>query len=397
MVPLRRHGQLSSRPAPLPAESPGRNPRRWVGPFGRWWLILFGLVCLSACGPREPIRIGFIGGLSGRVADLGEDGLRGARFAVEQTNAAGGIDGRKVHLEVRDDAQDAANAAREFAALAATGVDAVIGPLTSSMAVALVPASEKAGIVMVSPTVTARRFFGIDDKFFVVATSTEVDARRSAEFHFARGTRRVGALFDLANAAYTKDWLLAFGERFKVLGGVVVGEVPFTSGEDLGYRHAVRTLKESSPDALLLVANAVDTVRLLHLARDEDLRGPVIGVTWAATERLVELGGRIVEGLTVTQFFDREDRSERYAAFRTAFVARFGSAPGFASVAAYDATRALIQALARRKPDQSVKDALLSSGPYEGVQQTWNFNRFGDAQMASIVTEVRGGRFIVIQ
>ena len=64
-------------------------------------LLVLGLV--SGCGPREPVRVGFLGGLSGRVADLGEAGRNGAQIAVEEVNRAGGIDGRQIQLIVRDD------------------------------------------------------------------------------------------------------------------------------------------------------------------------------------------------------------------------------------------------------------------------------------------------------
>jgi branched-chain amino acid transport system substrate-binding protein len=45
---------------------------------------------LGGCGPTEPIRLGFLGGLSGRVADLGGAGRDGVQLAIEQANAGGG-------------------------------------------------------------------------------------------------------------------------------------------------------------------------------------------------------------------------------------------------------------------------------------------------------------------
>ena len=66
---------------------------------------LFALLILTACSPREPLRVGFLAGLSGNVADLGEAGRNGAQIAVEEVNRAGGIHGRPVELIVRDDAQ----------------------------------------------------------------------------------------------------------------------------------------------------------------------------------------------------------------------------------------------------------------------------------------------------
>jgi|GEM_PF-6092796 len=70
-------------------------------------MLLVGLLTVS-CAPDEPIKLGFVGGLSGRVADLGISGRDGATLAIEQKNAAGGIRGRKIKLIAVDDKQDPA-------------------------------------------------------------------------------------------------------------------------------------------------------------------------------------------------------------------------------------------------------------------------------------------------
>ena len=81
--------------------------RRWIICCMVWAGFMVG------CGEEPPIKIGFLGGVSGRVADLGIAGRDATMFAVEEVNQAGGINGRKVELLVRDDQQnaDAAKAA----------------------------------------------------------------------------------------------------------------------------------------------------------------------------------------------------------------------------------------------------------------------------------------------
>ena len=64
-----------------------------------FWTILF------SCKPSEPIRIGFVAGTSGRVADMGIAGRDAAQLAVDQRNNAGGILGRKVQLIIKNDEQ----------------------------------------------------------------------------------------------------------------------------------------------------------------------------------------------------------------------------------------------------------------------------------------------------
>ena len=67
----------------------------------RLLILLVSASILGGCAPPEPYRIGFLGGISGRYADLGIGGRNGAALAIEMRNAAGGINGRRSSLSSR--------------------------------------------------------------------------------------------------------------------------------------------------------------------------------------------------------------------------------------------------------------------------------------------------------
>jgi len=350
----------------------------------------------TGCAPPEPVKIGFLANLTGRNADLGTAGRNGALLAVEQANAAADSSGKKFEMIIRDDQNQPNIAASAVDQLKAQGVVAIVGPMLSAMAVAAVPAADKAGLPMVSPTVTSTQFTGKNDLFFKVASSTREHTRLGvAELH-KRGLRRIAIAQDVSNRAYTEDWLRDFSEGFETLGGQVVAVEKFTSGQTQDYALLVSKLGKVKPDGLLFISNAIDTVRLLQLARKQGLKQPAAGATWSATEHLIELGGRTVEGFLVSQYFNRDDASPGYQAFFDAYQKRFSQPPGFASVAAYDAMQAMLQALRRQADGQSLKQALLASGPYQGAQLLWSFDQFGDAQRRAYLSEVRGGRFVML-
>ena len=79
---------------------------------------------LFGCGQQEPLKIGFIGGLSDRNSDNGQSGFNGATLAVEQFNRSGGVDGRLVELIARDDAQTPKTAEKAAKELVDTRVNA---------------------------------------------------------------------------------------------------------------------------------------------------------------------------------------------------------------------------------------------------------------------------------
>ena len=104
-------------------------------------LILFLIITgFMGCDQKEaPIKVGFVGPLSGRLSVLGVAGRNGATLAVEETNGMGGVNGRPVELIVRNDEQDEKKALKADKDLLNENVVAIIGHMTSTMSLAALP------------------------------------------------------------------------------------------------------------------------------------------------------------------------------------------------------------------------------------------------------------------
>jgi branched-chain amino acid transport system substrate-binding protein len=359
--------------------------------------LLLVLVLLSGCGPREPLRIGFIGGLSGRVADLGEAGRNGVQIAIEEINRAGGVKGRQIELLVRDDAQSPEKAIAAVNELIAARVEAIIGPMTSAMAEVVLPLAQRAGVVLVSPTVTAHNFFGIDDVLFLIMSSTRVEAESSAEYHFTQSTvRHVVAIHDTRNRAYTESWLRDFTVGFQARGGNVV-PIAFESGPDVDCGAIVRTALAQRPDAILLITGAFDAARFAQQIRESDAGILLLAAQWASTERLIEFGGKAVDGMVLHSYFDHDSQAPGMQRLYQAYRKRFQREPGFAGVAAYDAAHVVLEGLARLSGGQTLRDALLTRGPFAGAEENIIFDGNGDNRRVPHITVVRDGHFVTLR
>lgn len=357
------------------------------------WLLLL-LWGLAACAPPEPLRVGFLGGVSGRVADLGIAGRNGAQLAVEMRNAAGGVRGRKLELIVEDDQQDAERARQAMTRLLGQQVVAVIGPMTSVVAMAVVPQANQSRLLMISPTVTTNLLTGKDDHFLRVTSATRDYAGISADHHYGKkGLRRMVALLDTRNRAYTEDWLAVYRDAFVARGGSVIAAIEFASSDDLHFSELARRALTDKPDGILLLANSVDAAMLLQHIRKIDPHVVVAGSEWAATERLVELAGKAAEGFMTAQFFDRRSAAPAYVAFRQAYQQRFGADPGFAGTNGFDAANVLFAALDKQTEGQSLK-TLLVGQKFVGSQSEIVFDAFGDVARPTFITTVSGGEFV---
>lgn len=353
------------------------------------------LLPLAGCGDPAPVEIGFIGGLSGRVADLGVSALNGVRLAIEEQNAKGGIDGHPIQLLAEDDRQDEETAKSVFASLAERHVEAIIGPMTSSMGMTLVPLANERKITLVSPTVTTRELVGIDDYFLRVIADTRNYAEASAKFqHDQRGIKSFVVLADGNNRAYTESWATDFNAAFTALGGKIAATLPFKSGMVGDFALLARQAVQSHAESILILGNAADAAQLCQQIRLVDPQVPLVTSEWAATERFIELGGASAEGVFTAQFVDRESEQQPYVAFRRLFLDRFQQEPGFAGIAGYDAATVLIAGLKQRHSGESVRDAILRIADFNGLQGQIHLDRFGDSWRPTYMTVIKGGKYV---
>lgn len=363
------------------------------------FLIIFSIfIGILACSNDKPIRIGFIAGLSGRGADLGVAGRNGVMLAIEQKNAAGGIDGRPLELIAEDDRQNSDIAKKRVTELIDQGVDVIIGPMTSSMAMAIVPIINERGVCMVSPTVTTTDLVDKDDNFIRVISTTKDYATINAAYQYQKlNHQNVAVIYDINNRAYTESWLNNFKSTFEGLGGKLVKTTGFKSSNDMVFYDIVENLIQSEADLILIITNAVDAALICQQIRKLDKNISIAMSEWASTERFIELAGSVAEGVYVAQFLDRNDESQQYQAFRNAYTERFSQEPGFAGIAGYDAGLVVIDALSRQKKNVSLKQTIIKQKKFQGVQQAITINQFGDADRKTFITVIKNGSYITIK
>ncbi|WP_326533176.1 ABC transporter substrate-binding protein [Pseudorhodoferax sp.] len=354
-------------------------------------LALLAGLCLVGCGPKPALRIGFLGGLTGRAASFSEEGRNGVILAIEQRNQAGGVGGRTLELVVQDHGTTAGQAVPAFEALVATRVDAVIGPYASETALALLPAIDAARVLVLSPAVTSVALAGRDDHLVRLSRTTRDNAQALAEKLHARGQRRVALATDTGNRAYFVAWRDDFKAAFTALGGQVVVDAEFTSTPDTSFEGVVRSVLAAAPDALVAVTSSVDAALIAQQMAKQPQRVPMAAI--AASDALLELGGGAVEGMLVAQAYNRADDSPRFRSFVEAYRARFDREPSYSAIASYDAVLVLAQALAQAAPGEPLRDAVLHYQPYEGVQGAIRFDGFGDGTRPAFFSVVRHGRF----
>lgn len=364
-------------------------------------LLLLLLPGIFACEHERdgPILIGFVGGLTGRTANLGIAGRDGVLLAVEEANRSGGIDGRLVELIIKNDRQDLEAGQRAVREMVAAGVPAIIGPMTSSMAVGMVPMLEQGKTLMLSPTASTTQLGRQDDHFLRIYPQCRMMAKALADHvYHDKGLRRFSIIYDLANRAFTENWKDCFTTSFKAAGGQIASTVSFSSGGSHRFISLVEKALAPEPDGLLILSNSLDTAMLAQQIIKLEKKIPVFTSEWSMTRDLLHSGGRSVEGLALFHTFNEASEKKSYFDFKKKYQARFKRQPSFAAIHAYDAAQIVLAGLrsgARTGPE--LKKAILERKSFETLQGGLTFDEYGDVTRNLYFTVVQNGQFVVIR
>lgn len=370
----------------------------------RWeWLLIVGIISgvllgSGSCQTKHPIKIGFVGGLTGRLSDLGTAGRNGVMLAVEQINQDGGIHGRQVELLVKDDQNIVDVALQVDQELIDAGVAAIIGHMTSAMSVAVVPLMNQHKMLLLSPTTSTDQLSRVDDYFFRVCPGNRTQTDQLADYIVHKAQfRKIAVVYDLSNRAFSETMCANFTPTFEQLGGSVVATITFTSGEAISYLELAQTLLKAGSDGLFIIAGALDTAMLCQQVRKLNPEIPIISSAWAFTPDLIQHGGAAVEGIIVSESFYQESQEANYVRFQTQFRERFGKEPEFAGTFGYEAAQVLFTAFAENSDPRQLKLTLLKIPVFPGLQGDISFDPYGDTQRRRLLITVQNGQFRTLE
>jgi branched-chain amino acid transport system substrate-binding protein len=345
----------------------------------------------------SPIVVGFSGPQKGKYSDLGVQGRNGVTLAIEEINAAGGVDGRELKLIIRDDASTDEGAIRADRELLDAGVDVIIGHMTSAQSLA---ALEVHGddVVYISPTTSTDRIQGIKDNFFrVVPTLTDLSKNLASYAVKHQGKRRVAFIWDTSNAPFTEPYKDTFAEYFQGLGGEVVGAVPVDSKRQVDWQDVVAILEDMRPDVVVAVTAARDLAVFAQYCRLYKAPWTIMSSMWGFTQELIQTGGKSVEGIFFAVHFSEDNPHSDYEAFKERYQKRFGWEPNFAAAFGYEAVQVLAEAVRRNGGSTRGLEEIIPGMTFSsGIMGPFAIDEYGDVQRTGTIVVVRDGQFVTV-
>lgn len=340
-------------------------------------------------------RIGAALSLSGPGAGTGLVQREAIRLARDEINASRMLGSTRLEVVIEDDASDRDAAAAVFRKfIDSSHVVAIVGPTLSSVALAVDPIAQEAGVPVLAISNPAGGITEIGDFIFRDCLAEAQINRHTVKVLKARLPLGRAALL-YADTDATRSGSSGFKLALHDLGVHIVSEQTFGL-DDTDMSSQLMEIASSHPDALFVSAPPHRAGSIVLQARGLGLDGlPIVGSSAFNSASVLRAAGEAAEGLIVGGAWSASSASARNQQFIQSYRARYGTEPDQFAAQAYAGIYLIAGALkdANTASDpRAVREALERLSGLETPLGKLSFSPSHEASYPPIVQVVRGGR-----
>lgn len=321
-------------------------------------------VALSTSPAWAQLKMGFNVPLTGFAAADGKSALDGAKLAVEQANAKGGVAGQKIELVVYDDQAVAKEAVPSATKMVERDkvVVAVSGSYSgSTRAAASIFQNAKIPYVVayaIHPDITLA-----GDYMFRVSSMGEVQGRGGAKLVQNLGKKRT-VLITVKND-FGQALAAGFRDAAPKLGINIVNEYEYAM-PDRQFGALVSKVKSDNPEVIYASGYFFNAGPLVSQLRAAGITVPIIGQEGYDSDKFIEIAGPASEGTLITTSLDRDSTEPATRAFLADYRKATNAGADMVAASSYTAVSVAIEGLRKTggKGGAALRDAI-AAGSYD--------------------------------
>jgi branched-chain amino acid transport system substrate-binding protein len=338
--------------------------------------------------------------LSGAGAVSGTNLRDGARLAVEEINAAGGILGNEIEMTDYDTQSDP----QVSRALAQKAIDAdayaIIGTVFSGSTIVNMLVAQQSGVPQMTgseaPNITEQ---GNPYIFRTASSSAKGIPAITPYFKDELKVTKIGVAW--VNNEFGKGGHDVFVEEMKAAGIPVIADVPSEQGQ-ADFAADVSKLKESGAEAVFVYLNEEESARFLKEAAKQGLKVPLVGEVTLTGQKVIELAGDAANGAFAHVGITAGADVPRIAEFAKKFQEKYGRTTdhnglkGYIGVYAIKYATEQVGELDREALAEKLHGLTLDVEQYPGMLLTTSWDDTGEMSRESFMTQVVDGEQKVI-
>ena len=351
-----------------------------------------GTVAVPPAAMQEPFVIGAMDALTGPAETYGNPILEAKLLAVEEINAAGGVNGRPLAIIPEDSkcaAQDAITAYNKLTDV--DGVRIILGTTCSGAMLGAAPLAEAEGVIMLSASATSPDIATAGDYIFRTAINDNQLGIDTGNALFVDGHHHLATITESTD--YAEGARRTTVARLEELGGHVVASESYTS-DITDFRSQLTKLIASNPDAVYLAAQTEFSAgTIMKQLRELGYEGPIYSETVATGPESLQIAGEAATGMKAI-IPNPELDTRAGMDFLANFEARYGrvaTIPWF-QASAYDDVYIAAECLGQTGDDQDAdgfRDCLNGLTRDGAIGDNYSFDENGDlAGLSNVVVRI---------
>lgn len=348
----------------------------------------------------EVFKIGGIGPITGGAALYGTNVMNAAQMAVDEINAAGGVNGYQLELNFQDDEHDAEKAINAYNTVKDWGAQAIVGCVTSTPCIAVGEKTFEDNMFQITPSGSAVKCTQYDNAFQVCFSDPNQGAASAQYIGENALATKVAVIYDSSDV-YSSGIFESFMNGAKEQSFEVVATEAFTADNKTDFSVQLQKAKDAGADLVFLPIYYQESALILTQANSMGY-----APKWFSCDGMDGILGvenfdtALAEGVMLLTPFAADSADQASKDFTAAYEAKFGETPNQFAADGYDAVYIIKAALEHTNatPSMSVSelgDALKGAMveiSYDGVTgkgMTWQAT--GEVNKAPMAVVIKGG------
>lgn len=315
------------------------------------------------------LKLGLAASLNGALKPWGEDSQKGAKLAVEEINAAGGIKGKMIELieeDTKSTPEDGKTAAER---LIEKGSIAIVGEVASGITAQIANAAEAKKIPVIAVGATKTDLPGIGDWVARVCYVDDLQGPVMATFAREKGLKNVALITD-NKQPYSQYLSKTFKDSFIKQGGTITGEEFYESGQTQ-FAALLANVKAKNPDGLFLSGYFNEVGPIVRQAKEAGINAIYMGGDGWDSAEILTSGGDAILGAFFCNHYNNQEKRPEVQGFLEKWKAKYGGVPGTTMGAlGYDAVKLAADAMSRASDpanSEEVRKAMQETEGFAGV------------------------------
>lgn len=341
----------------------------------------------SALG--DTVKIGFNFELSGNVADYGTKERNGATIAVEQWNAREDKPFSVEAVEIDDKGEPAESVSAITKLVEQDGVVGVVGPATSASSIATYDFATSKSVPVISPSATqvdaVMKQDGTPYEYaWRVCFEDSYQGKGMAEYAFNDlGMKKVAIINEVSD--YGNGLAKAFKEEFTSLGGEIVDETQYQSG-DKDFASFITKIKDKDFDGIYVAGYYNEAAQIVKAAQADGIDKPIIGADGLDSQDFIDqIGTDAANNIYYTTAYTAIDPSDELKTFIEDYKAKYGDEPSMFAALAYDATNLLLSSLEASGETGAALNEEIKKANFSGITGSFTFDEKTHTPVKSVL------------